>query len=118
MDILHTLVNPLSFASADHWRSPPGAETYTDYETLTTNLSIYPSILHSSKMVRREPNIIITGTPGVGKSSHCEPLAQSTGLKHLGVNQIIKEKGCHEGWSEQFGSFIVDDEKVRNYHHW
>ncbi|MCJ1329917.1 factor activating pos9 [Thelotrema lepadinum] len=63
-------------------------------------------------MTRKKPNIIVTGTPGVGKSSHCELLAQNTGLKHLAVNQIIKDKGCHEGWSEEFGSYIVDEDQL------
>lgn len=59
-----------------------------------------------------KPNIIITGTPGVGKTSHCERLAQNTGLKHLSINQAVKERECHDGWDEVFQSWIVDDDKV------
>ena len=73
-------------------------------------------LFRPSDMTRKKPNIIVTGTPGVGKSSHCELLAQNTGLKHLAVNQIIKDKGCHEGWSEEFGSYIVDEDQVRYSH--
>jgi adenylate kinase len=63
--------------------------------------------------MRSQPNIIVTGTPGVGKTTHCETLAQTTGLKHLSINQIVKDRGCHEGWDEEFQSWIVDEEKVK-----
>jgi broad-specificity NMP kinase len=63
-------------------------------------------------MMRTQPNIIVTGTPGVGKTTHCETLAQNTGLKHLNINDIVKERGCHDGFDEEFGSWIVDEDKV------
>ncbi|KAL3425616.1 POS9-activating factor FAP7 [Phlyctema vagabunda] len=63
-------------------------------------------------MSRSQPNIIITGTPGVGKTTHCEVLAQNTGLKHLSVNRIVKERGCHDGFDEEFKSWIVDEDKL------
>ncbi|TDZ28372.1 Adenylate kinase isoenzyme 6-like protein HBR1 [Colletotrichum trifolii] len=63
-------------------------------------------------MMRKSPNVIITGTPGVGKTTHCEELARRTGLKHLSVNQIVKDRGCHEGWDEDFQSWIVDEDKL------
>ncbi|KAM0238560.1 hypothetical protein ACHAPO_003528 [Fusarium lateritium] len=58
---------------------------------------------------RKSPNIIITGTPGVGKTTHCESLAEQTGLRHLSVNQVVKDKECHEGWSDEFHSWILLD---------
>ena len=65
-------------------------------------------------MARDKPNIIVTGTPGVGKTSHCELLAQNTGLKHLFINQIVKERDCHDGWDDEFKSWIVDEDKVNS----
>ncbi|TGO60111.1 hypothetical protein BCON_0038g00260 [Botryotinia convoluta] len=62
--------------------------------------------------MRTQPNIIITGTPGVGKTTHCEQLAESTGLKHLSVNGVVKEKGCHEGWDDELKTWIVDEDKL------
>lgn len=64
-------------------------------------------------MPRIQPNIIVTGTPGVGKTSHCDALAANTGLKHLSINQIVKDRGCHDGWDEEYKSWIVDEDKVR-----
>jgi adenylate kinase len=63
--------------------------------------------------MRTQPNIIVTGTPGVGKTTHCETLARTTGLKHLSINQVVKDRGCHEGWDEEFQSWIVDEDKVQ-----
>ena len=63
-------------------------------------------------MPRNQPNIIITGTPGVGKTTHCEQLAQASGLKHMSINTIVKERDCHDGWDEEFKSWIVDEDKV------
>ena len=67
-------------------------------------------------MARDSPNIIITGTPGVGKTSHCDLLTKNTGLQHLSINQVVKERACHTGWDEQFKSWVVDEDKVRYLH--
>jgi adenylate kinase len=64
-------------------------------------------------MARKNPNIVITGTPGVGKTTHAEQLAQATGFTHLSVNQIVKDEGFHEGKDEETGSWVVDEDKVR-----
>lgn len=69
-------------------------------------------------MSRPAPNIIITGTPGVGKTSHCEQLAERTGLKHISINQIVKDRECHEGWDEEYQSWIVDEDKVSFFPTW
>lgn len=63
-------------------------------------------------MGRTTPNVIVTGTPGVGKTTHCEEIARRTGLKHLSINQIVKDKECHDGWDEEYSCWIVDEDKV------
>lgn len=60
----------------------------------------------------KQPNIVVTGTPGVGKTTMCEQLAQSTGLKHLSINDVVKDKACHEGWDDELKTWIVDEDKV------
>ncbi|KAF1985991.1 P-loop containing nucleoside triphosphate hydrolase protein [Aulographum hederae CBS 113979] len=62
--------------------------------------------------MRTSPNIIITGTPGVGKTSHCELLAQNTGLKHMPINQIAQDRDCVDGKDEELGSLLVDEDKL------
>ncbi|KAL9602622.1 MAG: hypothetical protein Q9219_001766 [cf. Caloplaca sp. 3 TL-2023] len=63
-------------------------------------------------MSRSKPNIIVTGTPGVGKTSLCESLADTTQLQHLCVNQIAKERACHDGWDGELKSWIIDEDKL------
>ncbi|KAK2749166.1 hypothetical protein FQN57_006781 [Myotisia sp. PD_48] len=64
------------------------------------------------EMLLTLPNIIITGTPGVGKTVHCEQLAQETKLKHLSINKIVKDRGCHDGYDDALKSYIVDEDKL------
>ncbi|KAF1998884.1 P-loop containing nucleoside triphosphate hydrolase protein [Amniculicola lignicola CBS 123094] len=66
-------------------------------------------------MSRQNPNIVITGTPGVGKTTHAEQLAQTLGFTHLSVNQIVKDEGFHEGRDEETGSWIVDEDKLLDH---
>ncbi|MCJ1486010.1 factor activating pos9 [Schaereria dolodes] len=63
-------------------------------------------------MARKDPNIVITGTPGVGKTIHCELLAQNTDLKHLSINKVVRERECHDGWDEELKSWIIDEDKL------
>ncbi|KAJ5693343.1 Adenylate kinase isoenzyme [Penicillium macrosclerotiorum] len=62
--------------------------------------------------MRTSPNVIVTGTPGVGKTVHCEQLAEETGLKHLSVNQIAKDRDCYESFDEERKSWVVDEDKL------
>ncbi|KAL2813327.1 AAA domain-containing protein [Aspergillus cavernicola] len=62
--------------------------------------------------MRTSPNIIITGTPGVGKTVHCEQLAQDTGLRHLSINQVAKDRGCYETYDEELKTWVVDEDKL------
>ncbi len=61
---------------------------------------------------RHLPNILVTGTPGTGKSTTCEQIAEATGLKHLNVGQLVKEQDLHCGWDEEFQCHIIDEDKV------
>jgi hypothetical protein len=63
--------------------------------------------------MRTSPNVIITGTPGVGKTVHCEQLAQEIGLKHLSINQVAKDRGCFDEYDEELKTWVVDEDKVR-----
>ncbi|KAH1808641.1 hypothetical protein KXW57_009425 [Aspergillus fumigatus] len=62
--------------------------------------------------MRKSPNVIITGTPGVGKTVHCEKLAQEVGLRHLSINQVAKDRGCFESYDQDLETWIVDEDKL------
>ncbi|KAH9813756.1 AAA domain-containing protein [Melampsora americana] len=65
---------------------------------------------------RRLPNILITGTPGTGKTTHCDLLISSNPTSHnftlINIGEFVKENECHQGWDEDWKSFIVDDDKL------
>lgn len=64
---------------------------------------------------RQAPVIIITGTPGTGKTTHAELLAQESPLplKHINVGDLVKDKGLYEEYDEEWQSYTVDEDKVR-----
>ncbi|KAI5955708.1 FAP7 [Candida jiufengensis] len=70
---------------------------------------------------RFEPNIIITGTPGCGKSSHSQSLVDqlnqdlkdlTTHFKHLNISEIAKEKDCIESYDKKLDTHIIDEDKL------
>ncbi|CDR41907.1 CYFA0S08e01420g1_1 [Cyberlindnera fabianii] len=59
------------------------------------------------------PNIIITGTPGCGKTSHAEKLVETIpGFKHINITDFAKENECFDGYDEARKSHIVDEDKL------
>ena len=46
---------------------------------------------------RSRPNVLVTGTPGVGKTTMCELLAEEAGMKHINFGSILLE-GYVVGW--------------------
>ncbi|TFY74972.1 hypothetical protein EWM64_g9039 [Hericium alpestre] len=69
----------------------------------------------SDSTSRKSPIIVITGTPGTGKSTHAQLLAEESPvpLQHINVGEWVKEKGLHEGYDEEWQSYTVDEDKVR-----
>nr|OQO15746.1 hypothetical protein B0A51_15188 [Rachicladosporium sp. CCFEE 5018] len=65
-------------------------------------------------MLRTSPNIIITGTPGVGKTTHCDELASKTGLHHLSINDVVKKHNIGESSNdpEDPNTKIVDEDRL------
>ncbi len=72
------------------------------------------------KMNKIAPNVLITGTPGSGKTTTAELVTlaaqtriQSTlQLRHIDVSSLVKEKGLHTGWNEDWQSYEIDEDKV------
>ncbi|RRT78611.1 hypothetical protein B296_00011541 [Ensete ventricosum] len=62
---------------------------------------------------RARPNILVTGTPGTGKTTTCSLLADATGVCHINVGDLVREKGLHDGWDEEFECHIINEDLVR-----
>ena len=61
----------------------------------------------------RPPNILITGTPGTGKSSLAELVMHHfDGLTHLNISEVIKERKLADRFNEEWQTWEFDDDKV------
>jgi adenylate kinase len=60
------------------------------------------------------PVIIITGTPGTGKSTHAQRLVEESPvpLQHINVGDWVKEKGWYEEFDNEWQSYTADEDKV------
>lgn len=63
---------------------------------------------------RSLPVIVITGTPGTGKTTHAQlVVAQSpVPLQHVNVSELVKEKMLHDGFDDEWQTYVVDEDKV------
>jgi len=77
-------------------------------------------------MPRRYPNIILTGTPGVGKTTTAQQLvelskapetspASHVPLKHLSINKIAKEQNFYDSYDEELETNVVDEDKLLDH---
>ncbi|XP_058808338.1 adenylate kinase isoenzyme 6 [Phymastichus coffea] len=63
-------------------------------------------------MDRKLPNILITGTPGTGKSEIAKMLSERTGFNWLDISKLAIENKSLEVYDEQYQSYILDEDKL------
>ncbi|SCU92526.1 LANO_0E01222g1_1 [Lachancea nothofagi CBS 11611] len=62
---------------------------------------------------RFTPNILVTGTPGCGKTSTCELLQRHLkNSQYYNISDFAQEKKCYDGYDEARKSHIVDEDKL------
>src|SRR6266568_3218237 len=52
--------------------------------------------------------IIVTGTPGVGKTAVGKLLAKRIGSEFLSLGDLVKTQGLHKGFDRRARSYIID----------
>ena len=57
--------------------------------------------------------IIVTGTPGVGKTILCKQLANKTGFALLSLSDLVKKGRLHIGFDPQARSYLINEPAVR-----
>jgi len=60
----------------------------------------------------KRPNVLITGTPGTGKTSLSEQLAERCGLALVNVGKLVEEQGLHTGRDEARQAWIMDEDAL------
>lgn len=66
-------------------------------------------------MPRSLPNIIITGTPGTGKTTTAQHLTTISPLKHLSVTKIAKEQSLFDSYDEELQTHTLDEDRLLDY---
>jgi adenylate kinase len=61
---------------------------------------------------RRRPNILVTGTPGVGKTATASFIAEQTGMQHINIADLIQQHQCYDGRDEELESYYLDEDKL------
>jgi adenylate kinase len=56
--------------------------------------------------------VIVTGTPGTGKTTFAKKYAKEHKLKYIDVNKLIEEKKLYDGIDKERDSKIVDTKKL------
>lgn len=64
------------------------------------------------RVERTRPNILVTGTPGVGKTATASMIAERTGMRHIAVGDLISQHKCYDGKDEDLDSFLLDEDKL------
>lgn len=71
--------------------------------------------LFLAKMPRKRPNILVTGTPGVGKTTFCEQLAEELGFEHLNISNIIRDEVLYHEWDDELNCSVFDEDRVGDW---
>jgi len=58
------------------------------------------------------PNVLVTGTPGTGKTSTASLISERTGMKHVNVGDLVKELKCYDGRDEDLDTNVLDEDKL------
>ncbi|SCU81443.1 LAME_0B07118g1_1 [Lachancea meyersii CBS 8951] len=62
---------------------------------------------------RLTPNILVTGTPGCGKTTTCEFLQRHLkDCRYYNISDFARDNKCYDGYDEARKSHIVDEDKL------
>jgi len=67
---------------------------------------------HKSSIHEDQKILVITGTPGVGKTSISKLLASKIGAEVLSIGELVKRENLHLGWDTKRKTLIADLERV------
>ncbi|KAK9079411.1 hypothetical protein SSX86_001082 [Deinandra increscens subsp. villosa] len=62
--------------------------------------------------MRSKPNILVTGTPGTGKTTTSSALSEATHLRHINIGDLVKDKKLHDGWDDELQCYIINEDLV------
>ncbi|GIX93811.1 hypothetical protein CDAR_606661 [Caerostris darwini] len=63
-------------------------------------------------MGRLIPNILVTGTPGTGKSTLCSEISEACSMEWLNIGEIAKTYNYYLGYDDQYECHVLDEDKI------
>ncbi|VFQ74639.1 unnamed protein product [Cuscuta campestris] len=67
---------------------------------------------NSSSRSRQKPNLLVTGTPGTGKTTMASALAEAAQLRHINVGDLVRAKNLHDGWDDELDCYVINEDLV------
>lgn len=59
--------------------------------------------------------ILVTGTPGVGKTTASLALSKEENIEHIDITNYIKAHKIYESYDDKLDSYVFDEEVVMNH---
>lgn len=69
----------------------------------------------STPETRKRPNILITGTPGTGKSTLAPRVASNLNMEFINVADEIKTHGLHGDFDAEYQCHVLDEDKLLDF---
>lgn len=60
----------------------------------------------------KQPNILVTGTPGAGKTHFAKAIAENFSLNFLEISKIVQDNEFTDGFDENLDCPVLDEDKV------
>lgn len=60
----------------------------------------------------KQPNILITGTPGAGKTHFAKAIAENFELNFIEISKVVQDNEFFDGFDENLETSILDEDKV------
>uniref|UniRef100_H2WC42 Adenylate kinase isoenzyme 6 homolog n=1 Tax=Caenorhabditis japonica TaxID=281687 RepID=H2WC42_CAEJA len=72
-------------------------------------------ITMSTPETRNKPNILITGSPGTGKSTLGQQVADSLGFDFIEIGKEVRENNLYGEFDEQYNCHVLDEDKLLDH---
>ncbi|MCP9261241.1 AK6 [Dirofilaria immitis] len=69
----------------------------------------------STSKTRQRPNLLVTGTPGTGKTTLSETLAEKLGFDYINCSKEIIDNNLYSEYDEELDSHILNEDKLLDH---
>lgn len=77
------------------------------------NHAVYYRATYHRNIEMKQPNILVTGTPGAGKTHFAKAVAENFGLNFLEISRIVQDNHFTDGFDSTLDCPILDEDKVK-----